>query len=98
MNLLRGRGCDFEKVSDLGKASDLRSWEGLRFWEGQQFWEIKRFLRRLAILGRPAILRRSAIVRRLQHEITKVLVFLMPLFRTGKTVLHQGNENTVSRV
>ena len=24
MNLVRGRGCDFEKVSDLGKASDLR--------------------------------------------------------------------------
>ena len=21
----------------------------------------------------------------------------MPIFRTGKTVLHQGNENTVSR-
>ena len=35
--------------------------------------------------------------QRLQHEITKVVVFLMPIFRTGKTVLHQGNENTVSR-
>ena len=23
MNLVRGRGCNFEKVSDLGKASDL---------------------------------------------------------------------------
>ena len=26
----------------------------------------------------------------------KILMFLMPIFRTGKTVLHQGNENTVS--
>ena len=33
MNLVRGRGCDFEKVSDLGKASDFGkvngSWESL---------------------------------------------------------------------
>ena len=34
---------------------------------------------------------------RIQHEITKVIVLLMPIFRTGKTVLHQGNEHTVSR-
>ena len=40
MNLVRGRGCDFEKVSDLGKASDLGKvndlGKGLRFWEGQR--------------------------------------------------------------
>ena len=35
--------------------------------------------------------------QRLQHEITKVIVFFMPIFQTGKTVLHQGNENMVSR-
>ena len=35
--------------------------------------------------------------QRLQREITEVIVFLMPIFRTGKTVLHQDNENTVSR-
>ena len=34
---------------------------------------------------------------RIQHEITKVIVFLMPIFRTGKTVLYQGNKNMVSR-
>ena len=42
--LVRGQGCDFEKVSDLGKASDLlRSWKGLRFWEGQRFWKFSDF-------------------------------------------------------
>ena len=35
--------------------------------------------------------------QRLQHKITKAIVFLMPIFRTGKTVIHRGNENTVKK-
>ena len=51
------------------------------------------FWRYIAVIEKNKIYKKQ----RLQHEITKVIVFLMPIFRTGKTVLHQGNENTVSR-
>ena len=49
------------------------------------------FWRYFAVIEKNKIYKKQ----RLQHEITTVIVLLMPIFRTGKIVLHQGNENMV---